>query len=293
MKNNTTFVLGAEDPEMREIEKILSDQRLHYVIATKNGIRVKNSNAYDADKVASKNIVVMIECICSSSSFAQTIYKIDHHFPGDLGYGAPPEKYWGASSIGQLINFLQRLGLNIQITKEQKLIAAADHCLRAAYDGKCPGIEPKELMEHRIKIKSKIIKEDEAVYKEHLNKTMSILNQLSQNSIILNGEQVLDLTEGFLVCPKCNSIRRIDSRDLIIEECSGHDWHHFYTLRKLKEASAISGISIMVFNSEENKINIFSSDGRAASYFLKEYAKEKNLKNLYGDPERGYAGGFL
>src|SRR5690606_1931199 len=37
------------------------------------------------------------------------VVKIDHHRPGDPGYGQPPSKFLEASSIGQVIAVLARL----------------------------------------------------------------------------------------------------------------------------------------------------------------------------------------
>src|SRR5690606_25622302 len=38
------------------------------------------------------------------------VVVIDHHRPGDPGYGRPPEEFLAASSIGQVITELARLG---------------------------------------------------------------------------------------------------------------------------------------------------------------------------------------
>ena len=70
---------------------------------------------------------------------------VDHHYEGDPGYGMPPDKYWEASSIGQVY---QLIGL--EPTEEAKMIAAGDHCLYAAYHGMCPGIRKDDFIEFRM-----------------------------------------------------------------------------------------------------------------------------------------------
>jgi hypothetical protein len=46
-----TFVLGAQDPEMREIERTLDDAGIAFVHAARGRRRCSAQNAYDADGV--------------------------------------------------------------------------------------------------------------------------------------------------------------------------------------------------------------------------------------------------
>lgn len=71
----------------------------------------------------------------------------------------PPEQFWRGSSIGQLHAFLvERIpgaqGLLAPLLPQFRLAAAADHCLTAAYQGKCPGVEPRELRAWRIRTRA-------------------------------------------------------------------------------------------------------------------------------------------
>jgi hypothetical protein len=61
---------------------------------------------------------------------------IDHHFPGDPGYGADPTCAVGASSIGQLADLFR----TVELSPRERAIAACDHCLPAACAGIVPGI---------------------------------------------------------------------------------------------------------------------------------------------------------
>jgi hypothetical protein len=69
----------------------------------------------------------------------------DHHNPGDAGYGLGGDKFWQASSLGQLADFL-----GAERTSELEMIAAGDHCPAEAYTGKCPGIDPEAFYNFRL-----------------------------------------------------------------------------------------------------------------------------------------------
>jgi hypothetical protein len=104
---------------------------------------------------------------------------IDHHNPGDPGYGRSPAEFLPASSIGQVIAILgdDRIAINRHTLSAESpqdlylvpagaladdsdpawclgtgfvptdivLTAAADHCLDAARRGECPGVDPDDL----------------------------------------------------------------------------------------------------------------------------------------------------
>ena len=146
------FVLGAADPEMCEIERVLCDERRSYLHAACASHRCTPRDAYDADGVVAagagkpgrpavllpKEPVVYVEC---SVRGHDPIFRIDHHHPGDPGYEAAPEHYVHGSSLGQLLLALER-----EPTETQRLLAAGDHCPSAAYQGRCPGADPNELL---------------------------------------------------------------------------------------------------------------------------------------------------
>jgi hypothetical protein len=145
------FVLGALDPEMREIAKVLKKSGREAVRAAKDRYPVSTRTAYDADGVLKSwpggrqealllpaAPTVFVECTVLGH---EPILRIDHHNPGDPGYAMPPERYLEGASIGQTLRALE-----MEPTETQRLLAAADHCLTAAYQGECPGIDPNELL---------------------------------------------------------------------------------------------------------------------------------------------------
>jgi hypothetical protein len=147
-----SFVLGAQDPEMREIERVVSDARHAFVHAAKGRRRVTPKTAYEADAVVRvgpdrvprqavlppKAPAVLVECRLVGR---EPVAVVDHHHPGDPGYEVPPEDYLRGSSLGQVLELLER-----EPTATQRLLAASDHCLTAAYQGACPGVDPGELL---------------------------------------------------------------------------------------------------------------------------------------------------
>lgn len=98
-----SFVLGAQDPEMREIAKVLKTPNRAFVHAAKARVAVSARTAYDADSVV----------------------KLSRA---------------GRGMEALLVPQTPAL-LEMEPTPTQRLIAAADHCLTAAYQGACPGGE--------------------------------------------------------------------------------------------------------------------------------------------------------
>ncbi len=149
------FVLGAQDPEMREIERVLASAHRTSMHAAQGRQRTTARNAYEADAVlrVGPDLVprpalllpraptVFVEC---SLRGREPVLRVDHHHPGDAGYEAGPQDYLQGSSLGQVLALLER-----EPTETQRLLAASDHCLTAAYQGDCAGVDPHRLLELR------------------------------------------------------------------------------------------------------------------------------------------------
>lgn len=177
--SNTTFVLGAADPEMEAIKKALVnvyksfDIKPNVAQAMLNDKPVLPATAYKAARVEylDKDIasyvtrkengyfgindtdVCFVECLLPEVGKASN-YVIDHHNPGDTGFNGKPEQYWESSSIGQVYRLLQSRGaspavLDSAFGKDRYYVAAADHCPSHAFKGLCPGIDPYYLLQMR------------------------------------------------------------------------------------------------------------------------------------------------
>jgi hypothetical protein len=210
MTRTRLWVLGAPDPEMEAIERLLREVGETVAYATVNGVRVHPGNAYAAQCLEAQGYsghVYEIECAVDVLHGAPhvgvdsdaTVTRIDHHRPDDLGYGLPPARFLLGSSIGQVIAECACLHLlpptwrrvartakesrhsialyddvvhgaygfgyapwsgewaimvgfpwSAVIPREIIYVAAADHCLAAAYRGECLGVDPDALMRWRV-----------------------------------------------------------------------------------------------------------------------------------------------
>jgi len=179
----TAWVLGAADPEMVAIEGLLRRKGEVVEYATHNGERVNAGNAYEADPRDSKHFFA-IECGSPAWSTYTVVDHHRPRDPG-FG-GPPAQYMIAASigqvvrmleldicrQCGDRIDWRDRSGLQgapVMAVSDRyrgpsrcverhdwpiqpkcydqiRLIAAADHCLAAAYRGECPGVDPRELM---------------------------------------------------------------------------------------------------------------------------------------------------
>lgn len=177
------WILGAPDPEMEMIEDLLRNHGEEIIYALDDrGERVHPGNAYSCPvpEVPEGSTVYAVECL---DVIPSGWVRIDHHRPGDHGYGRPAEDFMAASSVGQVISVLRNhgpaffeagewitcdggdhrdvggflLGMPYAdtIPKEVVLAAAADHCLALAYVGDCPGVDPDDLMRWRAETRAR------------------------------------------------------------------------------------------------------------------------------------------
>lgn len=140
MTTNRIWVLGASDPEMEMIERLLRGcgEHVEYATVWRDGARrrVTPAEAYAPDVEIGAGLrglratAYMVECapavLVGSSvdgiNWSGGVVKIDHHRPGDPGYGRPPEDFMAASSIGQVIAELAKTGaLRRAIPKEHEI----------------------------------------------------------------------------------------------------------------------------------------------------------------------------
>lgn len=287
MQENTHFILGADDPEMSLIETGLRNAQLPYSYAAVDGRRVAPFNAYKASDYIMPDQstfmmtpgmeVVTIECSVPDSmketlDSVEDVTKtknrygvIDHHRPGDPGYGQPPEKYWEASSIGQFWMMAEKHGWKHGLDeKTARLAAAADHCLGAAYRGECPGISIDDLMDFRIKTKAAFQRVDESVVRGKINKAVERVNKLKK--IDLHGQKFLDATEDTI--PELPEALAITNQAAI------------YTMTDARTGKTKVG----VLNGDETQVAVFMQHMRTY---------KTRVEGVYGDPAHGFAGGYL
>jgi hypothetical protein len=339
------------------IERILHEAGERFVYmetySPKEGgwVRVCAANAYGPCTFAQgvvphPTMVYFVECgyDVEGSTSPSTYVTIDHHRLGDGGYGLPPSEFLSASSLGQVIAELARLGClpkaggalpglthlldlekpqnghpfgiprdldaialdapgflenptwhrealqpgkggewllkgyrgewkiaeaaldspdhvrGVRIPTDVVLIAAADHCLRAAYQGECPGVSPTDLAKWRIHSRTGF--QDRSI--EDVLKDIELAKaRLIQAPLLSLGESVSDMRGA--TCPE------------------------------LPEAAIWLGLSYIAGPlsdpSGREKIVCSGTAKEITAFF--EWAKKQELTDAYGDPARGFAGAYI
>jgi hypothetical protein len=255
------FILGALDPEMHTIEKLLAKDGRHFVHAKLKGRRVISSNAYVADALSGAidwaQAVVWVECCVPALRSAQHLVA-DHHKPGDPGYGLPAALYWQGSSLGQVCTFL-----NIAQSKSLSIIAASDHCLNHAYQGLCPGVEPHEVRQSRIASRAQFQRISEELMISKIAAAIAVINELP--TIEIGGHPFKDAMDRFVP--------------------------------ELPEASAMLNMPIIYTRREPRlgltKVGVLNGTAPALIAWMQWAGEQSYLMQLYGDPDRGYAGAYV
>jgi hypothetical protein len=281
MTYQTMWLLGASDPEMRGIEEFLKEVGQPYQWATKDGKPVHAGNAYQADPMIDLPDplyqIVLVECepvelpqVVGSPEHG-AIIRIDHHRPGDPGYGLPPEQYWQGSSLGQAWDLTHNTDgcVTEGPTREQFILAAMDHCPGAAVRGECPYVSANEVLSRKV--------QEIAAGTEHSEEEVKDLIdyygvQLAKAPTILIGEDVIDFRS--------------------------HDLGSRYLELAAAQTAALSdGYTVLLRHHDRDGSEKWSISGHAMPQvikaFMEKWAPAQGLTRIYGVPDRGYAGGYL
>lgn len=285
-------MLGASDPEMQKIKEVLSAvSGVLFVLeqAMKGGRPVHAGNALSADPIDTSGftLVWFVECRAPMLHDVPAI-RIDHHNPGDVGYDALPEDYFAGSSLGQVIVLLAERGWLpkswelfpcqnpstlvvplsstfvcsgsdiVEVPYELLMVAAADHCLGAAYNGECPCINPELLLQYRAKSKAAF----------QTRRVDDVLQDIYDSIRALNSGTKLPGTEF------------VDMR-------REPPWP------ELVEAGTFAGISYvsgpLLTPDGRKKFTASGTEGEIAE-FMRD--NPLGLVGLYGNPHRRFAGGY-
>jgi hypothetical protein len=272
------FVLGAADPEMQAIESMLKAYSVSFGYAAIDGSRVRPFQANKATQVIDpklskpmkipKTDVVFVECRVKGIT-PELI--IDHHNPGDPGYGLPPEKAYEASSLGQFLTLLGKSADTLVSVNGDlfpaRIVAAADHCLSAAYRGEVPEVSSEDIKVYRLLTRSKFQGKTIDALQEELEAAKLVLQQYVCSVEGLPGE-IADLRSYY-------------RRNGVLSEAA--------------EAAAMTGTPILyeMPRGGTTVVGLLGATAEQVSVFMKEWAPSLDLLRIYGDPARGFAGGFL
>lgn len=270
------WILGAPDPEMTAIEKLLIQNQEFFIYAkTADGRRVHAGNAYaafDNQTMGDPETIILVECdfkiecyLAGGITKAVTI-RVDHHRPGDRGYRRPPEEYMTASSVGQVIHILEtECQKHVEVTDELRMTAAADHCLLAAYQGKCSQIDVERLMQYRVHQRAQF----------QNRSIVSVLTAINKARIALRRQQKVQIVGS-------------DNKTYLVADFGSS------TILELLEASAREGLPFLatVTDADGKRKRVFQS---ACAELIDGWMRSQinTLDRIYGDPVRGFAGGYI
>lgn len=272
MDERMAFILGATDHEMETIETILYGLKIPFAYASAMGERCHSGNAYSATTAVVINNgyrpwpknprVVAVEC---GGDFFRPYLKIDHHRPGDYGYNIGPDRFFEGSSVGQLCILLEHEGFSMDEIQRiarvnLKLVAANDHCPQHAHAGLCPGVTPEGLRQHRIR-----------------------------NLVRFTGHSERKVCDG--IARTANHLRTLPKRlvgDYEVTICNDH-------IRFFHDAALLIGVPFEYAKPSPDggvkKGLIGALDPALVVAWMAE--QQGKLKDIYGCPARGYAGGYL
>lgn len=290
VNTNLFFILGAADPEMNLIEEILKGNGVPFVYATLAGERVSPASAYKADAVEIPQGLTPVWVECRPLGGAEGIV-VDHHNPGDPGFSCDPKEFLKGSSIGQILlalyvpeghtghlstqwgasllvydNSTDECVRQIPIPREVVLAAASDHCPGHAYKGKCPGVDPQELMEFRAARRAAFLNKDIKEVLEGIEKGMEEMEALP----------IVEIKGGVMLHRLYDAVGR--------------------EITDLPEASLRLGKAVQYSLAQRDgrvKIGVLNGSPRLLKAWMEQMSKpDSGLVDIYGAPERGYAGGY-
>lgn len=268
---DSILVLGADDPEMRRIEEIAASRGIRTVHATADHRRVHPGNAYRADPVelVDGDELVFIECD-TKQPYA---VRIDHHRPGDPGYGLPADRYWEASSLGQFYRWAFGPDAGPFDLREDKILAAMDHCPAAAIRGECPGVDPAEVLDRKVAEIAKATGCGEAGVRDEIDAATRELSWSSE-IVLVGDQQVRDLRGVYRGVGYSLDLLAIQVAVLAAGETA-----------LLRHRDVLGGPEKWSIAGHARPETI-----RA---FMQDWAPAQGLTGVYGVPERGYAGGYV
>lgn len=316
------WILGASDPEMAAIEALLSACGETFAYATVGGIRAHAGNAYMADPQYQYDRIdgdlYLIECAVVTECGAHTVHTIDHHRPGDAGFGVEPAGFLRASSLGQVISELAKLDVlpatwyragassrpgsaagfcgtleydcyaecwNVvdrhratrPVPIDLVLTAAADHCLGHAYAGRCPGVDPDELMHWRVESRAKFQGRSVDEILADVEAARKMLEDRSTTDVAwLDPGECSDPQ-----CSCCDGPTAVDMRGIHVPE--------------LPEAGTRYGIAYVADGlpgPDGRRKVVCSGTAEVIRAFLTSFVTREGLVDPYGDPARGFAGAY-
>lgn len=283
------WVLGAPDPEMGVIETLLLTAGERVAYALHGGRRVHAGVAYrgeavqfvtDCGPVGEPEAWMLVECAVPVPDAAR-MSRIDHHRPGDPGYGRPAREFLAASSLGQVLAVL-----GLTATEEHLLGAAADHCLGAAYAGRCPGVHPDALGRWRAETRAR----------QQGRTVEDVLADVARAQEALLAAPRLVLHEWADGTDRFGQLCDWSGYPEVVQSIDVADMRRPAPVPELPEAATrlgfgyVSGPLVCPDGREKYTVSGSADQVRA---FLAHWAPKEGLVDSYGDAERGFGGAYV
>lgn len=278
------FILGAPDLEMNVIENILKAIGVDYLFASPDGVkRVTALNAYSeglrfipghsggntvpVSNTPQEPLWIMVEC--GGYDITGGVLKIDHHYPGDSGYDKDHFQHWEGSSIGQVSTLLQSLGYvwywqSITGGVDPRIISASDHYPAHAIKGWVPDVSPKDLIDFRVSMLSA----------KYSVPSSEIMRRLKRNVRAIHRHFPTRKLGGELLYMVPSNNRLDMLTDSAFLACVPVE---------VKYPCKVTGAA---------RISLISCTSEIGVRTWMEEMQDK-VTGLYGNPLRGYAGGYL
>lgn len=311
------FVLGASDPEMSAIETLIREAGALAIYAVDDdGQRVTPRSAYSAARTSDDaalhractgQLVYTVECGPgpnaswawlrtglvpgreTESDCSALVLRIDHHRPGDPGYGQPSANYLCASSIGQV---WLALGRDLaDMPADLRMVAAADHCLGAAYRGGCPGIDADALLDWRISSRAAWQRRSATDIRRDIEAARAALR--GAEDLVLHTRTIA--YDRFGQDASWSGYPGVCWED---DETRVKDMRRETPIPELVEAAMIEGASYvsgpLIDPRDPGRAKYTVSGHEHEVRAWTEYwAPAHGLVDVYGDPARGFAGGYV
>lgn len=317
-KNTRVWVLGASDPEMVAIERLLLDAGERVVYATDDGyVRVAPAKAYSATRlsrvvdIGSETTLVLVECAPTPGSefghlcqMAYDVTRIDHHREGDPGYGLGPERYWDGSSIGQVASLLE---LNAETLQHWPPMRP---CCGVGWDTYgCPDCHQHEGQYEVYAVAWRrwnlIAAADHCLESAYRGRCPGVspdalMRWRIEYVAAFTGESVKVITEQIEAARE--ALRTAERLQVAIGPAGGNDmdYEHVADLREqrvpqLPEAACREGVPYLATVSDRDgrqKVVLGAASPSVVEAFMRGHLVS-GLTGVYGVPSRGYAGGYL
>jgi hypothetical protein len=227
----------------------------------------------------------LIETLCESSSIDFPTWD-----KSDCPYGQTPEpgvaRFWRTKHVACLAgDETRRVDCGSRISDDEKgtrpvfrtvrsvrqmrvvpyelvLVAAADHCLGAAYRGACPGVDPDDLQLWRAMSRAAFQKRDVAFVLRDIDAAIAAINAAPR--ITLSGAEVVDLRGAHVP--------------------------------ELPEAQARLGVSVLCDGLPDRdgrgKVNLMGTPSACRAFLDALDSLGCDPDSGYGDPSRGIVGAY-